>query len=71
MVIQSFLALDLIDELTIARVPVVLGDGIPLFGFVSSDLMFEHERTVVGQNGLVRSYYLRIRPSTLPAVTDN
>lgn len=31
-VIQSFLEEDLIDEMIITRVPILLGDGIPLFG---------------------------------------
>jgi dihydrofolate reductase len=57
--IQSFLADDLIDELIIARVPVLIGNGIPLFGFLSRDLEFEHRRTVTFPNGLVRSYYMR------------
>jgi dihydrofolate reductase len=58
-VIQSFLADDLIDELIIARVPVLIGNGIPLFGFLNRDLEFEHRQTVTFPNGLVRSYYKR------------
>ena len=58
-VIQSFLADDLIDELIIARVPVLLGDGIPLFGYLSHDLEFKHQRTATFSNGLIRSYYTR------------
>ena len=60
-VIQSFLADDLIDELMIARVPVLLGDGIPLFGYLSHDLEFKHQRTATFSNGLIRSYYTRQR----------
>jgi len=60
-VIQSFLADDLVDELIIARVPVVLGDGIPLFGYLSHDLEFEHRRTATFSSGLIRSYYTRPR----------
>ena len=58
-VIQSFLADDLIDELIVARVPVLIGDGIPLFGYLGDDLEFEHQRTASFPNGLVRSYYKR------------
>src|SRR6478672_4382526 len=58
-VIQSFLSEDLIDELIIARVPVLIGDGIPLFGYLSRDLEFEHKKTASYHNGLVRSYYRR------------
>ena len=58
-VIQSFLAEDLIDELIVARVPAVIGDGIPLFGYLAGDLEFEHQKTESYPNGLVRSYYNR------------
>jgi len=58
-VIQSFLAGDLIDELIVARVPVLIGEGIPLFGYLGGDLEFEHHKTASYPNGLVRSYYKR------------
>ena len=60
-VIQDFLKEDLIDELIISKVPVLLGDGIPLFGYLHADLQFKHKRTEAGSNGLVRSYYERKR----------
>jgi dihydrofolate reductase len=60
-VIQAFLAEDLIDELTIAQVPVVLGSGIPLFGSQPNLLEFTHLRTTTASNGLIRSYYCRTR----------
>jgi dihydrofolate reductase len=60
-VIQSFLKEDLIDELIISKVPVLIGAGIPLFGDLDIDLTFEHIRTEVQSNGLVRSYYERKR----------
>src|SRR6476659_7705825 len=60
-VIQSFLKEDLIDDLIISRVPVLIGNGIPLFGFLGADLRFKHIRTEVQSNGLVRSYYKRER----------
>ena len=60
-VIQYFLKEDLIDELIISRVPVLIGNGIPLFGFLNDDLKFKHMRTEIQSNGLVRSYYKRER----------
>ena len=60
-VIQSFLKEDLIDELIISKAPVLIGSGIPLFGHLDIDLHFKHIDTVVFSNGLVRSYYQRIR----------
>jgi dihydrofolate reductase len=58
-VIQGFLKEDLIDDLIISKVPVLIGNGIPLFGFLGADLQFKHIRTEVQSNGLVRSYYKR------------
>jgi dihydrofolate reductase len=60
-VIQGFLKEDVIDDLIISKVPVLIGNGIPLFGFLSADLKFKHMRTETQSNGLVRSYYIRER----------
>lgn len=46
-IIRSFLAEDLIDELTITSIPVLLGSGIPLFIQLSNTLTFKHQRTEV------------------------
>ena len=59
--IQSFLKEDLIDEMIITRIPILLGSGIPLFGKNNLELEFEHVSTVVHNNMLVRSKYLRKR----------
>jgi dihydrofolate reductase len=53
-VIQNFLKEDLVDELIISKAPVLIGSGIPLFGYLDIDLSFKHIR-------LVRSYYERER----------
>lgn len=58
-VIQDFLKEDLIDELIISKVPILIGDGIQLFGHLDTDLKFKHIQTQVQSNGLVRSYYLK------------
>ena len=60
-VIQSFLEEDLIDELIISKAPILIGSGIPLFGYLDTDLQFQHVRTDIHTNGLVRSYYERKR----------
>ena len=62
-VIQDFLKEDLVDELIISKAPVLIGSGIPLFGYLDHDLAFEHTRTEVCSNGLVRSYYIRSIPN--------
>jgi dihydrofolate reductase len=58
-VIQAFLKEDLVDELIISKAPIIIGSGIPLFGYLDHDLEFEHVGTDVCSNGLVRSYYER------------
>ena len=59
-VIQDFLNENLIDELIISKVPVLIGTGIPLFGYLDKDIRFKHIKTAVASNGLVRSYYHRV-----------
>ena len=60
-VIQNFLKEDLVDELIIAKAPILIGSGIPLFNYLDIDLQFRHIKTQIQTNGLVRSYYERIR----------
>ena len=58
MTVQAFLEAGLIDDLTITRVPVLIGSGIPLFGFVSRDIHLEHVHTKTYPSGLVSSEYV-------------
>jgi dihydrofolate reductase len=55
--IQGFLRAGLIDRLTIARVPVLIGTGIPLFGALERDISLRHVATRVYASGLVQSEY--------------
>jgi dihydrofolate reductase len=59
--IQCFLQEDLIDEMIITRVPVLLGEGIPLFGNLENSLNFHLEKTEQLNDALVKSSYSRIR----------
>jgi dihydrofolate reductase len=59
--IQSFLQEDMIDEMIITRLPILLGDGIPLFGESQKTLKFRHVETDVYNNHLVKSHYIRER----------
>lgn len=62
--IQSFLQMDMIDELIISKLPILLGGGTPLFGKLQSHLMFEHVETEVLLGAIVKSHYKRIRKNT-------
>ena len=55
--VQEFLRAGQIQDLTITRVPVLIGEGIPLFGSVSQDIKFRHIGTRQYKSGLVKSEY--------------
>ncbi len=59
--IQSFIRADLIDEITVTRVPILLGAGVPLFGETDADVKLEHVKTRSYANGFVQSTYKRLR----------
>ena len=55
--IQQFLRAGLIQRLTITRVPVLIGQGIPLFGALPHDVSLRHVATQHYPNGLVQTEY--------------
>jgi dihydrofolate reductase len=55
--IQSFLGAGLVQRLTITRVPVLIGEGIPLFGALPQDVRLRHIATRDFPSGLVQSDY--------------
>jgi dihydrofolate reductase len=55
--IQRFLRAGLVQRLTITRVPVLIGDGIPLFGALPADVRLRHLSTRHFPSGLVQSEY--------------
>lgn len=57
--IRSFLQEDLIDEMTIATMPVVLGSGIPLFGHLSSPVTFTCVSCIRFAHGIAQCRYVR------------
>jgi dihydrofolate reductase len=55
--IQSFLRAGLIEDMIISRIPVIIGEGKPLFGPVDADLKLVHIETKSFPSGLVQSRY--------------
>jgi dihydrofolate reductase len=55
--IQRFLRAGLIQRLIITRVPVLIGEGIPLFGTLPHDIHLRHISTKSYPSGLVSSEY--------------
>jgi dihydrofolate reductase len=55
--VQQFLRAGLIQRMIITRVPVLIGQGIPLFGALPHDIRLRHIATKSYQSGLVSSEY--------------
>ncbi len=55
--VRSFLAAGRVAELTLSRVPVLIGEGASLFGPLPADVALEHVRTEVLGGGMVQTTY--------------
>jgi dihydrofolate reductase len=55
--IQEFLRAGLVQRLTITRVPVLIGEGVPLFRSLPKDIRLRHAATQAYASGLVKSEY--------------
>ncbi|MCA9982238.1 MAG: dihydrofolate reductase [Anaerolineales bacterium] len=55
--IQRFLRAGLIDELTITILPLILGDGLPLFGVVGHEIALRLLAATPSPNGFVQVRY--------------
>jgi dihydrofolate reductase len=65
--IRRFLEAGLVDRMVVTRVPVLIGEGIPLFGPVGRDIALEHVETRTYKGGLVQSEYgLAVRAGPSP-----
>jgi dihydrofolate reductase len=60
-VIQSFLAHDLIDEVTVAIAPVLIGAGIPLFGSLDHDIRLRLSAAHASDGGMTHATYEVVR----------
>lgn len=61
--IQSFLSAGLIQELIITIVPVLIGEGLPLFGPLENDIHLELLQSNSYASGFVQNRYLVSRPT--------
>lgn len=59
MLVNALLQEDLIDEIILSIVPVLLGDGIRLFGDGRPEQRFELLSSVSFESGLVQLHYIR------------
>jgi dihydrofolate reductase len=55
--IQRFLRDGLVDEMTITIIPILLGEGLPLFGKLEKDVMLELVASKSFENGFVQNKY--------------
>lgn len=55
--IQAFLRAGQVQRLIITRVPVLIGEGIPLFGTLPRDIRLRHTATQHYASGLVKTEY--------------
>lgn len=58
--IQAFLAENRVDELILTRVPILLGDGVPLFNQNNIQCNYRHVKTSVYLDTLVKSHYIKV-----------
>lgn len=58
--IQSFLREGLVDELILTTVPVLIGEGLPLFGLLNSDQRWHLKQSRSYENGFVQSHYVQV-----------
>jgi len=55
--VQSFLGAGLVTDMTITRIPILIGSGLPLFGELPGDIHLDHVETKAFRSGFVQSHY--------------
>jgi dihydrofolate reductase len=63
-IIQQCLALGLVDRIQVKLVPLLLGDGIPMFGTLATAPVELGSPQVTEGNGVTHLYYDVVRPGT-------
>lgn len=66
MLCQSFLRLDLVDEIRLAIMPVLLGDGLRLFDSSGIERRWDLKNVVAYRTGIVELLYRRQSTSSQP-----
>lgn len=62
--IQSFLSDGLVHEITITRIPILLGSGLPLFAELNASVHLQHSKSHAFANGFVQSTWFTPPEST-------
>ena len=57
--LQSFLREGVVDRIVVTRLPVLIGEGIPLFGAVRKDVMLEHVGTRESGGAVQSEYHVK------------
>ena len=55
--IQQFIILQLISEITITKAPILLGEGIPLFGATCKNIKLEQTKATAFANDFIQLKY--------------
>lgn len=55
--VQRFLREGLVDEMTITTIPILIGEGLPLFGALEKDIKLELLKSETFKNGFVQNKY--------------
>ena len=55
--IQSFINDELITDITITKIPILLGEGLSLFGKTKNDIKLKHIESKTYSSGFVKSTY--------------
>ena len=63
--LQRFLRAGLVDEMTITTIPVLIGEGLPLFGALDRDVRVELLRSQSFKNGFVQNKYRVLKPQAV------